>query len=73
MAAAELRSEVAQIERFADWRRGGEVWRLRCIYRGRCPMGQINRGGIKMAKKTLKKSKKIEATKPLLHVAVGKH
>jgi hypothetical protein len=31
-------------------------------------LGQINRGGNKMAKKTLKKAKKIEATKPLIQV-----
>jgi hypothetical protein len=71
LAADGLRREVMQIERVADWRIGGEVWRLLCIYMGRCPRGQINRGGNKMAKKTLKKSKKIEATKPLLHLAIN--
>jgi hypothetical protein len=34
-------------------------------------MGQINRGGKKMAKKTLKKSKKLEATKPLSVSAIS--
>jgi hypothetical protein len=38
------------------------------MYSERCPTGQIKRGGTKMAKKTLKKSKKIEATKPLMAV-----
>jgi hypothetical protein len=66
MAADGLWREVAQIERVAVERSGGEVWRLLCTYRGRCPKGQIKRGGNKMAKKTLKKSKKIEATKPLM-------
>jgi hypothetical protein len=71
MAGDGLRREVAQIERVADWRGGGGVWRLLCIYMGRCPIGQIKRGGNKMAKKTLKKSKKIEATKPLT-LSIGK-
>jgi len=41
-----------------------------CI--GRCPSGQIKRGGNKMAKKTLKKSKKLEATKPLIQLGYHK-
>jgi hypothetical protein len=65
------KGEVAQIEQVADKPGGGEVWRLLCIYTGRCPIGQIKRGGNKMAKKTLKKSKKIEATKPLT-LSIGK-
>jgi hypothetical protein len=66
MIADGLRREVPQIQRVADSRIDGEVWRLLCIYMGRCPTGQIKRGGNKMAKKTLKKSKKLEATKPLI-------
>jgi hypothetical protein len=71
MAGNRLFGEVSQIEQVADWRIGGEVWRLLCIELGRCPTGQIKRGGNKMAKKTLKKSKKIEATKPLMVSAVS--
>jgi hypothetical protein len=66
MAAVWFWREVSQIEQVAAWRSDGEVWRLLCMYRGRCPTGQIKREGNKMAKKTLKKAKKIEATKPLL-------
>jgi hypothetical protein len=71
LGGEELRREVAQIERVAIAGRGGGVWRLLCIYMGRCPIGQINRGGNKMAKKTLKKSKKLEATKPLTVSAIA--
>jgi hypothetical protein len=39
---------------------------------GQMPNRANQRGGNKMAKKTLKKSKKIEATKPLLHLAIKK-
>jgi len=67
----ELRREVAQIERVAIAGRGARVWRLLCIYTRRCPTGQINRGGNNMAKKTLKKSKKLEATKPLTVSAIA--
>jgi hypothetical protein len=58
--------EVPQIEWVTDWPNDSEVWRSLCMYTERCPTGQIKRGGSKMAKKTLKKSKKIEATKPLM-------
>jgi hypothetical protein len=71
MRANGSRHEVPRIEQVADWRIGREVWRLLCMYGTRCPLGQIKRGGNKMAKKTLKKSKKIEATKPLLAVKHG--
>jgi hypothetical protein len=72
MGAGGRRREVSQIEQVTDWRSAREVWRLLCIYRQRCPTGQIKRGGNKMAKKTLKKSKKIEATKPLMATKIGK-
>jgi hypothetical protein len=35
----------------------------------RCPSGQIKQGEKKMAKKTLKKAKKLEATKPLMSIS----
>jgi hypothetical protein len=67
-----LEGEVSQIEQVVAGRSGGEVWRALCMYIGSCPTGQIKRGGNKMAKKTLKKAKKIEATKPLYHFVAGK-
>jgi hypothetical protein len=72
MAAAWLEGEVSQTEQVAGVQIAGAVWLPLCIYVRRCPTGQIKRRGNKMAKKTLKKSKKIEATKPLT-VALGKH
>ena len=61
-----LKGEVAETKRLAVGQDRGEVWRALCIETERCPTGQIKRGGNKMAKKTLKKSKKLEATKPLI-------
>jgi len=68
MSEGSVEGEVPQIEWVADWRNDTQVWRSLCMYTGRCPTGQIKRGETKMAKKTLKKSKKIEATKPLMTV-----